>query len=502
MDNTKYILNPDYIIRDDYNRFCLYNKGVMQNNAVPIYTFLHPLQARFFSFFTKEPQKLDDIISLISEDFDYTKDEVLKMVIPFIENEEIKILKLNDNNIYIPRNFLIQLEKVKGKYQPLHLKVPKESIYKAVDLKIRRLNVAPSSVTFMLTNQCCTHCCYCYADTTTTVSQHVPLGRLIEIVKEARKLNLSNINLIGGEVFLYKNWFHVLRSLVENDFMPDILSTKVPITENIATKIIDSGFTNLLQLSIDSLEPEKLSKTLNVNSHYARLLKKGIEILEEKHIPYQVGTVLTKWTASEENLKEIFTFFSTKHYIRNWEIRPAMYSIKKSESNFTDLKVSKNRFEELYSFIEQNLQPDSPLLITISKDVINKDYRKSEKGCESFAGAKCSALNNHFFILPDGKVTICEQLYWNPNFIIGDINHSSIEEIWQSPKAMSLVNMKRQEINKNSACRTCAFYDMCFRVDRNRCWSDIIKTYGENNWDYPDPRCSKAPVMLHDISYD
>lgn len=502
MNKAKYVLNPDYIIRNDVNRFCLYNKGKMQNNAVPINTFLHPLQARFFSFFTQEPQELDDIISLISEDFDYAKDEVFQMVIPFIENEEIRILKQNDNNIYIPRNFLIQLKEVKGKYHPLYLKVAKENINKTVDLKTRRLNVAPSSITLMLTNKCCTHCCYCYADTTTQVVRYMPLGRILEIIKEARELCLSNVNLIGGEVFLYKDWSHVLKNLVENNFMPDIISTKVPVTDDIATKVIASGFTNCLQLSIDSLESDKLSKTLKVNAHYAKLLKEGVEILEEKHIPYQVATVLTKHTANKENLKDIFDFFSAKEYIRNWEIRPAMYSLGKSEFNFVGLKVSKEKIEELFSFIEQEIKPNSPFKILITRDNIDKNYRKSDKGCESFEGAKCSALNNHLFILPDGKVTICEQLYWNPNFIIGDINHSSIEEIWQSPKAMSLANMKRQDISKKSACKTCTFYDMCFKVDRNRCWSDIIKTYGEDNWDYPDPRCSKAPAMLHDISYD
>ena len=25
------------------------------------------------------------------------------------------------------------------------------------------------------------------------------------------------------------------------------------------------------------------------------------------------------------------------------------------------------------------------------------------------------------YILPDGKVTICEELYWNEHFIIGDV---------------------------------------------------------------------------------
>jgi hypothetical protein len=39
-----------------------------------------------------------------------------------------------------------------------------------------------------------------------------------------------------------------------------------------------------------------------------------------------------------------------------------------------------------------------------------------------------------FCILPDGQVTICEEQYWQPNFIIENILTNTIDEIWQSKK--------------------------------------------------------------------
>jgi len=105
------------------------------------------------------------------------------------------------------------------------------------------------------------------------------------------------------------------------------------------------------------------------------------------------------------------------------------------------------------------------------------------------------------FILPDGEVTICEQLYWNPNFIIGNVNENSISEIWNSPKSLALANMKIDNIQEKSRCRTCTLFQDCFD-NRNRCWVDIIKAYGEENWDYPDPRCNKAPKMIFDLSFN
>ena len=45
------------------------------------------------------------------------------------------------------------------------------------------------------------------------------------------------------------------------------------------------------------------------------------------------------------------------------------------------------------------------------------------------------------FVLPDGKVSACEQLYWHPQFILGDLKEQTLAEIWQSPRAKALFEM-------------------------------------------------------------
>ena len=44
---------------------------------------------------------------------------------------------------------------------------------------------------------------------------------------------------------------------------------------------------------------------------------------------------------------------------------------------------------------------------------------------------------SHIYILSDGNVTVCEQMYWKERFIIGNILENSIEKIWNSPSAPS-----------------------------------------------------------------
>ncbi len=108
-------------------------------------------------------------------------------------------------------------------------------------------------------------------------------------------------------------------------------------------------------------------------------------------------------------------------------------------------------------------------------------------------------LNGILVEYPDGKVTICEQLFWNKKFIIGDVNTSSLTQIWNSPQSLQLAYMKKEFIDSTSKCKSCRIFKKCFD-NRNRCWTDIIKAYGDEHWDYPDPRCKWAPKMIHALN--
>ena len=59
--------------------------------------------------------------------------------------------------------------------------------------------------------------------------------------------------------------------------------------------------------------------------------------------------------------------------------------------------------------------------------------------------AKCTANLEGFVVLPDGTVTICEELYWNKNFIIGNIARDSIMQIWNSSKALKLSKLGKED---------------------------------------------------------
>jgi len=103
------------------------------------------------------------------------------------------------------------------------------------------------------------------------------------------------------------------------------------------------------------------------------------------------------------------------------------------------------------------------------------------------------------FMLNNSCVSNC--IYWMPQFIIGDVSKQSISEVWNSSDAHKLMNLNRADIQESSPCKNCNLFKPCFDA-RNRCWVDIVKAYGKENWDYPDPRCAFAPAMINDLGFN
>lgn len=98
---------------------------------------------------------------------------------------------------------------------------------------------------------------------------------------------------------------------------------------------------------------------------------------------------------------------------------------------------------------------------------------KGKPNDQCFKGGSCGILENRLFVLPDGKVTLCEQLYWHPQFILGDLKEQTLAEIWQSPRAKALFEMGQTQFRENSACTKCHIFEFC-RKNHRRCLVKVI----------------------------
>lgn len=495
--NEIYVLNPDYIMLNDVDRILFYSRNeVSGHSSSGRVCFLHPQQAIVFSFFTYNRTLYENIL-LISVYFKLSFEDAEKMISPFLENDNELVLHCQNVKIKIPKNILILFSKC-SQTNPFRQLSCEQMKCENVNLTSRRIRTLPLLLTLMLTNSCVTKCVYCYADTQTKVKSFLSTDRLLNIIEEASSIGVKNINLAGGEIFLLKDWGVILKKLIEKGFSPDIISTKYPINESIIHELKCSKYRNRLQISLDSLNRNVLTAMLDVKRDYVDKVKEGLFLLEKNQIPFQITTVLTKYNTDALLIMEIFDFISSFKMLQSWELRPVSASLYRRD-NFDDIKAKKEDIESLFDLLKRRIVSISPFNIRLITETIDKEYYKESRGSRFFKGAKCSALNTHMFVLPDGKVTICEQLYWNPRFLIGDLTSQSIKDIWTSDRAIFLTNVNRLMIQTKSSCKNCDILCDCF--SNSRCWADIIKSYGDQCWDFPDPRCSYAPSMITSLEY-
>lgn len=484
--NQKYVLNPAYRLYPDKNRIILTNTGVYD-----FFIAVHPMYAVMLSFFNGA-KTLDDTIDDIASFFTISKDTAYAKIQPFIENATPVHVDYAGGYFYFPKEILVKQES-----DDIRSDLKKESlaILPPYDFKTIRLN-SPKNMLLVLNMQCVTDCIYCYADRKTPFTP-MALQQILAIIDDAVRIDVFNINISGGDIFLHKEWDKILKKLFDCGYQP-LVSTKLPLTKEMIDRAWDTGLRDI-QISIDSLKPELLMKTLNVPYEYADKIKTTILALDEKGFSITLKSTVTKDTCTVENISEVLEFAKQLKNIKRYTFTPLAYSQNKSIDEFNRIKPTIAQTGDITELLNGHKD-----LVNFELHDDNSSVTNGSECCnsESFVNRSlCSANAQGIIVLPDGKVTICEELYWNPNFLLGDLTQTSIMDMWLSDKAVNLSKMNQQDFPEASACKTCTEFESC-RSGLGVCWKRIIAAYGKENWLYPDYKCPKAPKPINRVFYD
>lgn len=487
-DVKLYALNPAYYFRKEGNRIYLLSRSYCGKDTIANLewkSIVHPAYAMILSFFSM-PTSLEDGVKKTQEFLEISHETALELIGKFICNSEEMHSEYTGQINNFPKNVIIEIS---SSYIPHHRYTPNEFKYEKLEMNDARPKSAPFSLMVMFNNHCFTNCIYCYADKHTPCKQ-MPLSVFEKILEEADSYGINTIGVLGGEFFLYPHWRIALAKMKAKGYMPRLVSTKVPITEK--DVVVFRNYPIALQVSLDSMCQRTLDLIVGPIDNYAKRMQESILIIDKhsRGCKFQIATVLTKYNGTVDELEQIYSFLSTLKNLGRWEIRVGFKSLY-SKDSFDKIKLPKERFSIIEEWIE-NKKKISGMNILWSKGQ-NSNFFQAKEGASSFVGARCSANFSHMVILPNGDVTICEQLYWNPRFLIGNVLAQDISEIWNSPKALALAYRKREDYSESSYCKRCSLQEKCDSA-QNKCLANILKLYGNEKWDYPDPRCCHAPV--------
>ncbi|UCH97205.1 MAG: radical SAM protein, partial [Candidatus Aminicenantes bacterium] len=380
-------------------------------------------------------------------------------------------------------------------YNPYDFLIPNSQL----DFKRQRL-YEPLDTTIILNNHCETGCIYCYVDKRKSYTCQIPFKRIVELIREAKELQMRSFTPEGGELFTYKYWKELLNALVENHFDP-VITTKSPLNETRIKELKDIGIKRT-NLSLDTINCGQMCKLLNVKEKYYDLILKTLKDLNDNDFDICIQSQVT--SINQDNMEELLNYLLEFENINSIKIRATSFSLypKEDRNQYLWLRPDKNKLDKINHLVIQLREKHGDKVQLIfhqypeRKKYINPSVQEKQVFFEN--RPQCSGNFHSFFILPDGKVTICEELYWHPQFIIGDLMRQSIREAWNSEKALSLYHVSKDLVREQSACKSCYDFDRCHQ-GQGVCWKQVLYAYGEENWDYPDPRCPRAPQPFNEF---
>ena len=486
-----YSFNPNYVLKPDNNRALIMPREIFRNIEDIDDGFeapIQPIYAIILTFFNHV--KIEEGIKKASEFLETGEESIRQFINSLIQNNESLEISNGKNKSYFPKNCIVPTKK-----KHYNNYSAEDFIVENVDLKSIR-HYSPTDIVLMINSRCATDCFYCYADRRKIIDCKIPKEKIFELIDEAKRNYARSFEIIGGEFFLYKHWAEVLTYLHISGFNPYI-STKIPLSED-KIRLLKNTKINDLQFSFDTGINNNLMKILNVDEKYLNLLKSSLDSFEKYNIELYIHTILNKNNQTIEDMKSIYEIINKKSNIKEWRVDlpgPSMYL----ENGYDSYRVEKNSVKKVYEYLNNLKSIENKIKLTID-GILPENVNENIIPCQDKSNGRpsCTANYSKIFILPNGDVTICEELYWHEQFIIGNILEQSLLEIWNSDYANYISLIPQNDLPKDSACSTCNYYIDC-KSKNQTCWRDVIKGYGEDKWYYPDPSCEYAPQIKNHI---
>jgi len=301
-----------------------------------------------------------------------------------------------------------------------------------------------------ITLACCFSCKYCGSGGGRARANELSTEECIGVAEQLAELGCRRVSMIGGEVFMRRDWREIVAALSE---------------KNIAVNIITNGFIFSKELIDDlkSLRVESLSVSLDgpkeVHDRYRQAGSferaiAAIDILSANDIPVSVISTLNRENA--EQLEELYAILS-EYPIYAWQLQ-ACSPMGNAASNGVDYSFD---FKKVIDFVGMHMLT-SPFALGIADNIgyftPKEGYlRGNLSGKAVFPG--CSAGLESIGIDSVGNVRGCESMY-DDVFIEGNLREKTLREIWEDENAFAY-NRKFKAEELTGKCSSCEMSKIC-----------------------------------------
>lgn len=322
----------------------------------------------------------------------------------------------------------------------------------------RKMFSYPKIIQLHINTECNYNCKYCYIDRKTQV---LSTKKWLGIIDEAKELGVMYIDFLGGEPFLFKDFYRLLQHSA---------SLGMGITIYTNGSLIDGKWIKRLnELPTELIIAVKYDydhRSYEIHTGQGKLFKKLQDTIKKctsAGIPVVTFTTLTKFNV--EHVKDIIkdsislgAFPAFERYI----------PIKEEKTN-QELEFSKEDYVNALKFIKDTYSNMASMI----------------EGICSIRGSFCCCYIDQLSILPDGHVVPCPLA--PKSLSLGNVRNMSLKEIWENNKK------KQNEWSKlPKGCLSCKFRYSC----GGGCKTHSYLKFGNTNT--KDPLCSgEIPTYGH-----
>ena len=305
------------------------------------------------------------------------------------------------------------------------------------------------SCVWEITLACCFSCKYCGSKGGRARDNELTTAECLDVARQLADLGCRRVSLIGGEVFLRRDWETIVRALTSRGVRVAIVTNGFLFTPDIVERLRSAPIESVA-LSIDG--PRDVHDAYRQAGSFDRALR-ALDTLAAGGI--LVSVITTLHSENAPRLEELYAVLREKP-VCAWQIQ-ACSPMGNAARGIT------HRFDvnAVLDFVDRHLE-DSPFPIGVADNIGYFTEREgwlrgNPNGRAVFTG--CRAGLSAIGIDSVGNVRGCESMY-DDRFNEGNLRSRSLADIWNDPDAFAYNRRFTPEL-LTGACRSCPHGPFC-----------------------------------------
>lgn len=294
-------------------------------------------------------------------------------------------------------------------------------------------NNIPVSLVIELLTRCNLTCQHCY------LPEHINDGLSTETVKKLlvqfRELGGTIVTYTGGEIFLRKDIFELIRFARDLRLRVILLSNGTLITEDDA-KMLQKLYITEFSTTIFSMDSHIHDGITGIPGSLAKTIM-GIRHLSAQGINVRVKMPIMKPNAM--CIRDVHRFCISNNH--QFSASPTIFSKNDGDERPKKLRASGGCLQKVIKEIDE----------------INNETANNLSNIFKY-DVPCAALFSSFAIDCEGNVYPCNSLLYN----IGNVYSLSLKEIWfNSKRLQDIKSIKKTDLKVCQSCKYSAFCERC-----------------------------------------